>query len=89
MPVTKEQWMDWKKNPVTHQFLADVMNSRMEVLEGVADSASGENRDLLLILLGRTQGMKDAVQYAIHSFSYHEEGDPEDDRKGSGISDNR
>lgn len=70
MVITKEQWMDWKRHPVTQQYLADVMNTREGKKEEISDGrVSG---DELLIEIGRTQGIKDCVEYAIREFQYME-----------------
>lgn len=66
--VTKEQWVDWKHNPVTMRFLGRLNDKREMIKEGLAEGQS-EN---VQVDIGRTQGLKDALSYALVEFDYVE-----------------
>ena len=77
--VTKEMWVDWKNNPVTQQYLKDLHTVRVGKLEEIGEGVvTGE---ALLIEIGRTQGLRDSIEYALRGFNYME---IESDHVGSG-----
>lgn len=79
--VTKEMWVDWKNHPVTQQYLRAIAHWRMGKLEAVAEGqVSGEQ---LLMEIGRTQGLKDAIEHALTSFNFVE---IDSDTESSGVS---
>lgn len=67
--VTKEQWIDWKRHPVTQYFLSAINDKREMIKEGIAEGQAGLNinRDI-----GRAQGLKDVIRYALVEFDYTE-----------------
>lgn len=64
-------WMDWKRNPVTQQFLTDIMTTREGKKEDIADGKVVEQFELF-IEIGRTQGIKDCFEYAVREFKFME-----------------
>ncbi len=69
--ITKEQWVDWKRNPVTQQYLRDLLETREGLKEGLAEGQSSNEREDCRTV-GQCQGIKDSVEYAIQSFKYME-----------------
>lgn len=66
--VTKEQWVDWKNHPVTQQYLRDIHGNREDRKDEIADGKVEGNE--LYLEIGRTQGIKDCFDYALHQFNY-------------------
>lgn len=66
-PVTKEEWMDWKSSKVTYEFLSRLTGMREEYKEGLVEGRA-ENRVEQDIVIGRCQGLKDAIEYAVRAF---------------------
>lgn len=77
--VSKEMWIDWKRNPVTMDFLGALNDKREQIKEGIAEGQSG-NVDLDI---GRSQGLKDALKYALVEFDYIEFNQPEEEANGT------
>lgn len=69
--ITKEMWVDWKRNPVTQQYLSDLMNTREGLKEGLAEGNSGDERQDCMTI-GQCQGIKDSIEYAVRDFKYVE-----------------
>lgn len=69
--VTKEEWVAWRNDKVTLQFLSSAMNQRDLVSEGVLQGiVTGEDR---LIDIGKCQGIQGLIQLAIQNFDYIKE----------------
>ncbi len=66
--VNKAEWQQWKRDKVTKQLVADFLNKRLYLTEGLIEGAftGDEGR---LIAIGRCQGLKDAVTYIIEDFN--------------------
>lgn len=63
-PPTKADYQAWKANPVTKFYLQAIMEKREHLKEGIAEGQS-ENVSLDI---GRTQSLKDVLDYAIFNF---------------------
>lgn len=70
--VLKSEWVDWKANPVTKFYLKQIFERRELYKEDLAEGQAGstQERDLAI---GRCQGIKDCLDYAINSFEYVED----------------
>ena len=66
-PITKEEWMDWKSNRVTQEYLTRLVSNREMLKEGLAEGQAGDN-DQLHRVIGQCQGIKDSVDYAYRDF---------------------
>ena len=62
--------MDWKRHPVTQAYIEDLLENREGRKEEIADGKSEGNQ--LYIEIGRTQGVKDCIEYALREFNYVE-----------------
>jgi hypothetical protein len=71
-PISKSDWAQWKQNPVTKRFVADILENRTFLLEGLAEGNCVDN-DSRMVTIGRTQGLKDAAMYVIEGFSFPKE----------------
>mgnify|MGYP006268473133 CR=1 FL=1 len=67
--VTKAEWADWKRDKVTQHLLANIMNTREELKERLAEnhSATAQERD---VLVGRCQEILDIVRYIVADFDF-------------------
>ena len=84
--ISKEQWIDWKRHPVTMYFLQAISDKREQIKEGIAEGQSGMNlnRDI-----GRAQGLKDVLRYALVDFDYvvlDDKLEEQDGTESSGVS---
>lgn len=75
-PVSKEEYLEWKSNRVTKQFLQDLYNKREMLKEGVVE-LQDSNESARLVTIGRCQAMKDTMDWALRDFEY--EGKYKDD----------
>ena len=66
-PITKEEWMDWKSNKVTYEFLKRLSENREMLKEGLAEGQAG-NIDEMNRVIGQCQGIKDSIDYAVWKF---------------------
>lgn len=66
-PVTKEDWMQWKSNPVTRQYLSDLNLERETVKEDLARGSFGVSFDRGI---GGCEGLKFAIEYLMNNFEY-------------------
>ena len=66
-PITKEEWMDWKSNKVTYEFLKRLSENREMLKEGLAEGQAG-NIDEMIRVIGQCQGIKDSIDYAVWKF---------------------
>jgi hypothetical protein len=73
--ITKEDWVDWKKNPVTLVFLKRVQEKREILKEGLAEGAAEQNE--LQRTIGRCMSLADILNEALYNFL--EEGEELDD----------
>ena len=64
MAISREEWADWKANKVTKEFLQHIMGTREDYKEGLVEGRVVEdvNKD---IVIGRCQGIKDSVDFAL------------------------
>lgn len=75
--VTQDEWKTWRKDKVTLQYLASLMNQRDLVSEAVLQGVvTGEDR---LISIGKCQGVQGAVSLAIQDFDYIKTTEEEND----------
>lgn len=69
--VTKEEWIAWRNDKVTLQFLSSAMNQRDLVGEAVLQGVvGGEDR---LIHIGKCQGIQALLSIALENFDYIKE----------------
>lgn len=68
--ISKDEWVNWKKNPVTRRFLLAVHQKREDLKEGISEGQAGDD---LFIAIGRCQGLKDCLDYATKAFEFDEE----------------
>lgn len=66
--VTKEEWVDWKRHPVTQAFLRGIMTTRDGKKEEIAEGKVEGNQ--LYLEIGRCQGIQDTFEYAVYKFDY-------------------
>lgn len=66
-PITKSEWMDWKSNKVTYEYLSRLHGMREEYKEGLVEGRA-EGKEQQDVVIGRCQGLKDAVDYAVKGF---------------------
>ena len=78
--ITKEMWADWKRDPVTRQFIEDLLFTRNGLKEGLVDGKTSSEREDCIII-GQCMGLKDAIQYAMEVFNYMEL----ENAEGSGV----
>jgi len=72
-PPLASEYLQWRANPVTKFLVQALFNKRELLKEGLAEGhGSTEN---LHVLIGRTQGIKDSVEYILSDFEYIEETD--------------
>lgn len=76
--MTKEEWVDWRDNFVTQAFLEALQDTRDGKKEEIAEGKVEGNQ--LYVEIGRCQGLKDALDYALRYFHLEE-----DNAKGSGL----
>lgn len=81
--ISKEEWSDWKRHPVTQQVVRDLLDNREGRKEEMAQGRVTGND--LLIEIGITQGILDSVEYAIKRFAYTE---IQDGTESSGVPSN-
>ena len=67
-PITKEEWQDWKRNKVTQEYFRRVVDQREQYKEGLVEGHA-ENHQERDIVIGRCQGIKDCIDYAISGFT--------------------
>lgn len=65
-PPIKEDYVQWRANPVTKFYLQALFNTREGKKETIAEG--GVTGEELEREIGRTQGIKDAIDYALFSF---------------------
>lgn len=77
--LTKEQWVIWRKDPVTQAFLADLHKTREELKEGMAEGAVSEDIEVYRTQ-GRCMSIKDAIHHALVEFGtrFNNEGESEE-----------
>lgn len=66
-PITKEEWDDWKRSKVTQEFISRLNDQREQYKEGLADGEATQRQEQDIII-GRCQGLKDAIEYAWRHF---------------------
>ena len=79
--VSKSEWQEWKRNKVTKQLVADILNERLFLSEALLDGGC-EGESERLITIGRCQGIKDVVTCIIETFNYIEKDQEEKDKNG-------
>lgn len=67
--VTKEEWVNWKNSACTQQYLKNLHNKREDLKDGLAEGQTSTEREDCIII-GRTQGIKDAILFAVKDFDY-------------------
>lgn len=66
-PVTKAEWQDWKRSPVT-KFLVYAYLTKLEYLKNGLIDGHFTGEEARLIAIGRGQSFKDAIDYIIDNF---------------------
>lgn len=84
MVISKEQWVDWKRNPVTQAYLQILLENRGNRLSEIGEGAELETNKLYMEI-GRTQGIRDSFLLATKDFPYME---LEDGTESSGLPSN-
>lgn len=76
--ITFDEWVNWKKQPVT-QFILDALNQKREALkEGIAEGHS--EQAFLERQIGRAMSLKDAIRFILEE-AVDKPVDPEEDNK--------
>lgn len=65
MEVSKRQYIDWRANEVTKEFLKRLFEKRELLKEGLAEGQAGADQTLTI---GQCQAYKDAIDYGLYSF---------------------
>lgn len=74
--VTKREWIEWKQNKVTKEYIERIYTKREQLKEGLAEGqAEGTEHDRVI---GQCQAIKDAIDYAVFNFETLEEEGAED-----------
>lgn len=68
-PPTKEDFLNWRSQYVTKFFLQEVFAKREHIKEAIADGQTS-GHDELITAIGRTQSIKDIINYALFEFEY-------------------
>ena len=68
-PVTKEEWLAWKEEKVTREFIQRIHENRESLKEGWAEGLAS-NLEQMYTTLGQCQGIKDVIDYALRDFHY-------------------
>lgn len=63
---TKEDYLQWRSNHVTKALVRALLNKRTFLLEGIAEGHV--SKEDLYEYIGRTQGIRDAIDYVISDF---------------------
>lgn len=66
MNVSKQEWIDWKSNSVTKEFLERLFTKREEIKEGIAEETIVE--EAIQRHIGQCQAYKDVINYALYDF---------------------
>ena len=76
-PPFKADYVDWKRNPVTKFFMQEIFNKREYLKEGIAEDKASSDKEMW-IAIGRTQGIKEIIDYIIEDFETVQ--DPEEEK---------
>lgn len=68
-PPTKEDYLNWRGTQITKFLLQEIWNKREEIKEGIADGQTS-GHDELITAIGRTQSIKDIINYILFDFEY-------------------
>ena len=68
-PPTKEDYLNWRSTYVTKFFIQEIFNKRELLKEAIADGVTS-GFDELNLTIGRTQSIKDIIDYVIRDFEY-------------------
>ena len=69
---TKEEYQQWRGNPITKVLVQLLFDKREVLKEGIAQGEAG-SLDYLHEVIGRTQALKDAIDCILHDFPVIEE----------------
>lgn len=69
--MTREDWVDWKNHPITQIFIDHLIENRGGRKEEIAEGKVVGNE--LYLEIGRCQGLKDAIDYALRYFHIEED----------------
>ena len=86
MDVSKQEWIDWKSNSVTKEYLRRILDKREQIKEGLVEGQS--TREEVDKYIGQCQAYKDSFDYAVFDFEYEEVNsieEQEDDSKGNRV----
>lgn len=78
--IEKSEWHEWKALKVTKQMMADLLNMRDFLKEGIVEGHLS-NEEERLISIGRCQGIKESVMYMIDTFNYIERTEEEKEKE--------
>lgn len=66
--ITKEEWVSWRQSYATQEYLKVINTVREGKKEEIAEGKVVG--DELQKEIGRTQGIKDCIDYVLYSFPY-------------------
>lgn len=69
--VTKEEWVDWRRDHVTLELLRGLYQKREAIKEGIAEGEPTDDKEMY-IAMGRAQALKDTIKYITEHFDYVE-----------------
>ena len=77
LPVSKEEWVQWKGNKVTQRLIHSLALKRAGMLEEWADGrCSNEQQEQ--IVKGHIQAYKDVLEYILRDFDFISQGEEVD-----------
>lgn len=77
-PPIKEDFLNWRSEYVTKFFLQEIFAKRELIKEGIADGQTSTH-DELMTMIGRTQSIKDVINYALFEFEYIDVNQPKEE----------
>lgn len=68
--VAAHEWEDWKANRVTKAYIQRLYIQREGLKEELAEGKAGTD---VALFIGRCQGIKDSIDYAVTDFEFSQE----------------
>ena len=74
LPVSKEEWVQWKAGKVTQRLVHALAYKRMGMLEEWADGRCSDQKHEAIVQ-GHIQAYKDVIEYILKDFDFVSEGE--------------
>lgn len=71
-PVTKQEWQNWKKDPVTKYLVFALLSQLEDIKDAIISGHEGVHEECS-VAIGRARSLREAVSYIISDFQTIEE----------------